>query len=142
MTYQPSPPDLVVWLTQVWDEQEASAKACAEVYPSPWEVLDRGWMANVKASEPNFRTVVELEQHDQIDGWLSDRLNHFATHDPASVLARIAADRQILALHSGDNDEACQSHAGNWAYEPCATLRLLAQPYADRPGYQERWAVQ
>lgn len=59
--------------------------------------------------------------------------------DADNVLADIAAKRAILALHSGDDDWPCQSAAGNWVYEPCPTLRLLASIYADRSGYDESW---
>lgn len=58
------------------------------------------------------------------------------------LLTYIIRDRKILALHSGDNDEPCQSYAGNWIYEPCETLRLLASPYADRPGFRSEWLVE
>jgi len=75
---------------------------------------------------------------------------HISRHDPASVLARIAADRKILALHTPfrlefDRITGCAtcSYRNNeeelqvtW---PCPTLRLLASPYADRPGFREEW---
>lgn len=54
-------------------------------------------------------------------------------------LADIAAKRMILNLHSGDNDEQCQSWAGNWIHEPCATLKALASAYSDHPDYREEW---
>jgi hypothetical protein len=53
------------------------------------------------------------------------------------VAAEIDAKRRIIDLHSGDNDEPCQT--GNWVYEPCPTLRLLTLPYADHPDYQPEW---
>ncbi len=157
--------DLAAWLTRIWDEQEAAAKACEEVYPSPWEVSDRGWMAKVQADQPGFRIVAELEQHPSIDGWLSTRLDHLALHDPASVLARIAADRQILADYrkvlrqqEENSDEFAllmrqpvedygrlnQVKTFGWQVQGrvealSAVVRLLASPHADRPGYQSEW---
>lgn len=99
------PPDeLAAWLTQVLDDDQASAEACDQVYPSPWELHDRGHTATVRADAPNFWVVAELEQHPSIDGWLGDRLAHIAQNDPATVLARIAAHRKILALHHPDPD--------------------------------------
>lgn len=132
--------DLVAWLTRIFDEQESAAKACEEVYPSPWEVSDRGWMAKVQADQPGFRVVAELEQYPNIDGWLSTRLDHLALHDPASVLARIAADRQILARCM----KVLSLPASAWEYSDApdlaeATIRDLAQPYADREGFREEW---
>jgi Family of unknown function (DUF6221) len=55
-------------------------------------------------------------------------------------LADIDTKRQIIDLHSGDNDELCQS--GNYVYEPCPTLRLLALPYADHPDYRDEWKLE
>jgi hypothetical protein len=81
----------------------------------------------------------------------------------AELLARIAADRQILELHTGPHD-CTELHTGTYADdwpedaswgkagtewrhavneyfddEPCPTQRLLASPYVDRPGFQEAW---
>lgn len=61
---------------------------------------------------------------------------------PTAVLARIAADRQILALHVGSHE--CPGELGWWgpdtnAGDWCPTARLLAVPYAERPGYREEW---
>jgi hypothetical protein len=67
------------------------------------------------------------------------------------MLARIAADRQILALHEPTGAQlgphhpvtACSvcGHPGSGVVTvyPCQTVRLLALPHADRPGYQEGW---
>ena len=71
---------------------------------------------------------------------------------PQQQLARIAAQRQILALHKpyqriiGLGCEVCLGSANEgrdaaFPGFPCPTLRLLAQPYADRPGWQEAWRV-
>jgi hypothetical protein len=68
------------------------------------------------------------------------------------LLARIAADRQILALHVAQPSWGdCPQCTGETSHDddgveygmgvpqPCPTIRLLASPYADRPGYQEAW---
>jgi hypothetical protein len=34
------------------------------------------------------------------------------------------------------SDDARSEWGADW---PCLTLRLLALPYADRPGYREEW---
>ncbi|QNS08333.1 DUF6221 family protein [Streptomyces xanthii] len=39
----------------------------------------------------------------------------------------------------GEGDEVAEGVALPYAVAPCATLRLLALPYADRPGYHEDW---
>lgn len=135
--------DLAAWLTQIWDEDQQAAEACAEVYPSPWDVSDRGHTAYVRADEPHFRLVAELEQHPAVDGWLGDRLQHIARHDPAATLARIAADRQILARYRHALDQR-RDHPDDLASAGSllallGIVKLLASAYADRPGYQEAW---
>ena len=60
---------------------------------------------------------------------------HIARHDPARVLAEVEAKRALI-------EETIRPWLGNdqttgriaWV-----ALRLLAWPYADRPGYQEVW---
>jgi hypothetical protein len=74
---------------------------------------------------------------------------HIAGHDPERVLRRVAADRRILDLHrsaqkrstgsDGGFIEDCQTCDHFPAQYPCATIRLLALPHADRPGYREEW---
>jgi len=84
---------------------------------------------------------------------------HIARHDPARVLAEVAAKRAIVNLHAevtgstafyGDDIEtphgspAC-STCGTWGEYaeawPCPTLRYLAQPYADHADYEQAWAL-
>ena len=79
------------------------------------------------------------------------------------LLARIAADRKILELHTGSHscpelktgihpDDYPEGspwgkagepwrHASNEYFEdqPCPTQRLLASPYKGREGWQEAW---
>lgn len=131
--------NIAAFLTHVLDEDEKAARDCAEVYPSPWDLADRGWMATVRGDGPSFHAVTILEQQQAPGGWLGDRLTHIARHDPATVLARIAADRQILALHAIGQDP-CDAHDGvSMESTACDTVRLLALPYADRPGYRGEW---
>ncbi|MEF9521303.1 DUF6221 family protein [Streptomyces sp. RB13] len=71
---------------------------------------------------------------------------HIVAHDPARVLREIDAKRQVIDLHApgemeyvdGDVCMACDVRGGEPFY-PCKTLRLLALPYADRPGYRDEW---
>lgn len=91
--------DLVVRVRQEIERRRAWAIECEKVYPSPWEVTDRGWMAKVAADEPHFRTVVELNQDDVPQGtveWLSDALFLFGSFDPASVLRLCDALESLL----------------------------------------------
>jgi hypothetical protein len=73
---------------------------------------------------------------------------------PASVLARIAADRKILALHArvvrfqfdgqiAYGCDACKDGPIQDAdYWPCGTVLALLERHADRPDHPESWAVQ
>lgn len=63
--------------------------------------------------------------------------------DPSMVLARIAADRKILELHSVNHE--CTNGRETLYIERafddlCPTVRLLASPYKGRDGWQEEWA--
>lgn len=64
---------------------------------------------------------------------------HIATHDPARVLRQVAAMRLIVAEH-GDQHECTDRRASEYPYVGCRTLRLVASVYADRPGFDPRWA--
>lgn len=70
----------------------------------------------------------------------SEAGKHIARHDPARVLADVAAHRAVVALHTGDEDPDCPP----WGRrpdgsEPCATLLALAQPHADHPDFRDEW---
>lgn len=67
--------------------------------------------------------------------------------DAASRLLReVEAKRQLLDEHPsinvsdlGSDCGTCYRDDGINAHWPCRTLRLLALPYADRPGYRDAW---
>lgn len=152
--------DLVTWLREQLDEDEEAAKRVRQPYRL--YACDHGHV-----EEPVLND--ETGEYQQwADG--EDRLpNHHNTwslvYDPARVLAEVAAKRAILELHDGEHDcrelktgvyphdwpsaapwgsagEAWR-HASSEHFEgPCPTLRLLAQPYADRPGFREEWRMQ
>lgn len=115
--------DIAEWLTQVWDDEERRAKA-----QSHWA---DGWLEPAPRSGPSH-------------GYVGAPVR--PTTD--QIVARITADRQILALHQPESADslfcitcAGQVIAGDLEADPwpCATVRLLALPYADRPGYREDW---
>jgi pyrimidine deaminase RibD-like protein len=99
------------FLTARLDEDEAAAR----------DVLENGLVSWDEARQILYRA-----------GWHAERAEaHIARHDPARVLADVAAKRAIVALHPCDD-----CGMGN---DPCSTLRLLAQPYAEHPDYDEEW---
>lgn len=86
-------------------------------------------------------------------------LAHIVRHDPARVLANVAALRTVIAAHEPSDEHpdygsvrgvsptcaACVAYHADMdcAHEvyPCATLRALAQPFAGRDGWQEPWTL-
>lgn len=130
--------DLITWLRACLDEDERVAREAAG---APWVAeipgavhVDAAAIAENRAWR-NFGFVASVE-HD------ADR-QHLARWDPARVLAEIAAKRRILDLHAFGGTpplsaaDECRECVSDF---PCPTVRLLALPYADRPGYRPEWA--
>jgi hypothetical protein len=81
----------------------------------------------------------------QAQAWNAD---HIARHDPARVLREVEAKRQILNEHPTLTAERVCTRCSDYAEPgevfravpgPCATVRLLALPYADHNDYREEW---
>lgn len=128
--------DLMAWLTAQLDEDEQIARA-VEDRSAPW---DGQWMADGNSAVRTVNGHVLFYRHgpDPLKPGLAD---HVAAHDPARVLREIDAKRRIVALHARPHHQ-CVTENGptQWhAADPCATLRLIALPYTDRPGYQDGW---
>lgn len=132
--------DLITWLRAQLDDDERIALAAADqfggqggqhwaVNPERPEVVSaptvghgRGVFAVVYPATTNWGEPVELE--------------HVARHDPARVLADIAAKRRILAAHEKWCDGYCEAGfdaAHMWS------IKALASAYDARPGYREEW---
>ena len=139
--------DLARWLGEQLDEDERIALAAADEL----EGLELGgsWSYDGHYVETvSERTMVAVGSQDFMTPGVGQ---HIAVHDPARVLREIDAKRQLLKLHApsdlgtwvGDDEDetpACRTCGNLTARFPCRTLRLLALPYADRPGYREEWA--
>lgn len=127
--------DLVRWLSEQLDaDAEAAREAIERVGDGHWQ-------------QRNARIVTVADREREVaDYAIHECISHIVRHDPARVLREIDAKRQLLALHEpgemeyvdGDVCMACDVKGGEPFY-PCKTLRLLALPYADRPGYREEW---
>lgn len=117
--------DLAVWLLDQIGADEALAQR-----NSDGNGLADGF--------PDYRTYdgPDLEAADEY-------ISHFG---PARMLAECDSKRRIVAEHSvvyvpppgspypvNDSCPVCDQL-------PCLTLRLLALPFADRPGYRQEWA--
>jgi len=93
-------------------------------------------------------TISETGRH-AASGVYAERI---ARHDPARVLAEVAAKRRILERHAGF-DFPCNPDDGPGDYAwtpscdcchepwPCPDVRDVAAPYADRKGRKDEWAV-
>ncbi|MHB9857649.1 DUF6221 family protein [Streptomyces sp. YIM S03343] len=143
--------DLVEFLRACLDEDERIARAAT---PGPW-----GWTPETDVWDQNGPTLIRqghdgCEGRDLVEvlaGWGHDAwgLNvgdadkaYFAAHDPVRVLRETDARRRIIAEHAlnGWVCSTCDDGEVPPQAFPCPTLRLLALPYADKPGYREEWA--
>jgi hypothetical protein len=159
--------DLVVFLNARLDDDERIARAAAKETDRDWDAtVDpdprytyRAFLAgdNDPFAEVSFFTAWEAEA--------PNIMPHIARHDPARVLADVQAKRAIIAAISqwqhDDPDDggfyACPATRteplGDLGPESfgeenctCGVLArrrqiatLLAQPYADRPGFRQEW---
>ena len=151
----PSQNDLATFLRARLDEDDQVAKRSIEysgmhlnggsaTHLGIWNVEDRSTGTFVVVQDQWNRTAEVVPTY---GGMHTD---HIARHDPARVLAEIAAKRQILDEHFNVNEGSCGTCVeGKWGYPthggslpqdyPCPTLRLLALPYADHPDYRDEW---
>ena len=120
---------LAAWLTQIWDEEERLAKS------GDWGVRSGSKLWVQTISSPGIAPGI--------------------CASPQHVLARIAADRKILAEHRIEEVVSIDPETRGRAFLvclrcrsgerqlvwPCTTVRLLAEPYQDRPGFRPEWAV-
>lgn len=138
--------DLVEFLRARVADDEAGVRALT--VPHEWHTGpgdDPEWTDEelVCMWPPEFHTPYERDKH-----WRGLTVPgpalaaHIARHDPARVLREVEAKRRLVALHDRPNHQ-CVTEDGptQWhAADPCATLRLLALPYATHPDYRPEWA--
>jgi hypothetical protein len=128
--------ELVEWLRARLDEDEQVAR---EASPGEWR----------PDAAPDGRWYID-PGHDTDDvGQAARRADaeHIARHDPARVLREVEAKRRILDLHADtrpyvyrdDGTRACGECGDGTVEMPCLTVRLLALPFADAPGYRDEW---
>lgn len=156
--------DIVGFLAARLDEDQASAEA--------WDEAERTWQQvgarNLRYDNGSGERVQSIDTgggqgllNEQI--WVKrdydgERTAHIARHDPARVLAEVAAKRAILAEHThgeavqqDDNqkhDFGCHTchadtHCGEtMGYGWCQTVRLMDAVYADHPDFGPAWRVE
>lgn len=116
--------DLVQFLRDRLDEDEAMARACAG---------DGSWKAShIAIYGPDLAPEVR---------------EHMARHDPARTLAEVDAKRQLLRDLEGAEFTLSRTGAGTPPRDLMTgavnllrrTVHLLALSYADHPDYREEW---
>lgn len=144
-------------------EDEAVAMSCAEMFPTPWDISDRGWRIRIYASDvptedfssddPDAMTTrnpvvmeVEPDRHIEDPTWLSERVEHITRHDPAHVLAECAAKHRIVEEYeatvvaaSAETDTEAGWIVDGQEHSLARVLRFLAMPYAEHPDYDPEW---
>ncbi|WP_328657903.1 DUF6221 family protein [Streptomyces sp. NBC_00334] len=129
--------ELVQWLRVQIAQDERIARAAGG---AAWEELPvSGWVHT--SALPDTEWLPPGYDHHVASAPLPVDRAHIVEHDPARVLREIDAKRQIVALHSDPRggDPSCSSLDYPENAEDCETLRALALPYADRPGYRDDW---
>ena len=125
--------ELIVFLRAQLDEDERTARAIPLDLGHQWS--DPGpWV--MAGSGGGGREAEVAKAADGLEMPLAEHVaHHIAAHDPARVLREIEAQRQMVSAceRSVDYDSrGMMSMAEDF-------LRLLALPFADRPGYQDSW---
>jgi len=130
--------ELVRWLGEQLDADAARAQAAP---PGPWVLADNGSIVAADGSRVVSSVGGALEG--QVSRWPEGpTVDHVLGQDPARVLAEIDAKRRILAIHRRyvpESGQACLGCSGGIEWEACPVVRLLALPYASRPGFRESW---
>lgn len=144
--------DLVKFLRErlADDERIARAATAGPWRHSPdkhWRKPGTGWFEEaVFAGPPGADATCVAGTGETDDPQSMADAAHIARHDPARVLAEVAAKRQIAEQHRpvGYGDVClsyCHTRApGQPQTWPCLTLRLLALPYAGHREYRPEWA--
>lgn len=144
--------NLAAWLEQVWADDKAHAEKdihLADQAGGDWAAhYGHNVPYSFLARDGQGFAEVTSDSH-SADVMLMARFKPSTVYARAEqTLARIEADRQILAVHDvAWNVEVCtvchRTDDGGDTLEqepwPCPTVRLLAVRHADRPGYREEW---
>lgn len=130
--------DLVAFLRAQFDDEERVARYAGGT--GGWELG-----ACIDAAEPGTTEWQVCEGRYPVAHVRGNtRAGHVARHDPARVLRDVEAKRAILNEHRpgrsfrDDGKPVCAQCRKSRTY-PCTTVRLLALPYAEQPGYREEW---
>jgi hypothetical protein len=138
--------DIAEFLNARYDEDEVAASALDFVHI---EATEGVWSSKYLTLRKSDGTVSHTSE---LPAALAD---HVVRHDPARVLADIAAKRRILAAFDADDAVWAEVRAaanGRPSFDhqrarslqnetTLMVLRNLAAPYAEHPDYAAAWAV-
>jgi hypothetical protein len=149
--------ELVEWLRAQLDEDERVARGATggawEVGPTFGGHDSRVYVRAEGDLIDSIGTCVITGQIPNVPQWRGNA-QHIARWDPDRVLAEVEAKRRLVDLHPTRNSlrwpgvedievEICETCSRDGLSDeveaPCPTIRALALPYADRPGYREEW---
>jgi hypothetical protein len=125
--------DLIDYLNARWKDEEQMANACDRWAPPPWVGAFKEVTSEPGGTIGDVASTVAREVS-----------HHVAYWQPDHVRAELEAKRLILDeldswLHMVAADAEQQNTVEERATAAEGLLRLLAQPYADRPGFREEW---
>lgn len=126
--------DLITWLREQINGDERGAQAALSGQADP----ENGWVESRTAGFAGVGIAPHVGHiHEDVQA------AHVVRWNPARVLREVAAKRTIV--RECENQAAWESTTGRkypattaWALA-VTTLRVLALPYSDRPGYREDW---
>ena len=126
---------IAAFLLARYDEAEQRARATA--YSQASSVED-SWSVRQKDRRDEMSWAVYSQgKYVKASDLYEADARHIAAHDPVSVLADIAAKRDVVSLCLQIlDDTAIGLKTEAFAV---ATLKLLARPFAQHPDYQEDW---
>lgn len=144
--------DLLGFLEARLAEDEATARAAT---PGPWSVDNETYAESISGSDDQDVVAGGRWGGEASVFTSTEDALHIARHDPARVLAEVAAKRAIMDIHSMfippyvgvGPDGSCQGCGlgGDGRYyntpdiKDCPELQALAAIYADHPDWQEGW---
>lgn len=136
------------FLNRCLDEDEQTALLAAGKAPPPWQ-NSNGLVRHSGPPESGMERDNGLWDDEGTSGMKVDHrlcmwgevADHVALHDPAAVLALVAAHRAILFYHSGSHECSGPDDNAMWICdEVCPTVRALVSALAHREGYLPEWS--
>ncbi|MGW3808842.1 DUF6221 family protein [Micromonospora sp. NPDC005113] len=131
--------DLVTWLrVQLDDDERVATGSESSDAALRWSLKLPGYGSWIQ--DGNGDTVVYDEGAPS-----ESEAEHITRHDPARVLAEVDAKRRIVDLFEYEQIDVSlpggppATVPGRRPATAGPVLRLLALPYADRPGYRDEW---